>query len=298
MVKCNSLGVNSVQPYETRVGPNDVLMGRGAPIDANPGNVRFRMLIQHRKTEYLSTSRHRKKQEIAQEVKETVIRNGGKFLKKPELLEGKSNEVNTGHDIQAWNYADDHIIFSKIKQALRDNLIRRKERVKSKCTLSLRTSPQLPKLRTAIRRPTKQGMTSYKSDRSIAGRYIPEILKTTPGCQESASLIGASRIPMPANGNISAVASPSNWASRVSVPELQLLQDLLKHSSRFSSPSYSNSSLCDVSCLLPRCGIAHNTQVASPHEIVNSIVQQQNLQQLLLNIRVLNYGMPLWRDQI
>lgn len=69
----------------TAILPNDILLGRGALAIANEGNVRFRSLIKERKKEYMSTSRRKAKDVIANEVRAEIERRKGRFVRRIEL---------------------------------------------------------------------------------------------------------------------------------------------------------------------------------------------------------------------
>jgi hypothetical protein len=107
------------QQYFTSTGPNDVLLGRGAPIINYEGNVRFRELVSTRKAEYMSTGRHNVKCKIAEQVIDEIHRRNGKFLRtvgtKHEQL-----ELGIAEGTKAWAIANSAVVREKVKQALRD----------------------------------------------------------------------------------------------------------------------------------------------------------------------------------
>jgi hypothetical protein len=107
------------QQYFTSTGPNDVLLGRGAPIINYVGNVRFRELVSTRKAEYMSTGRHNVKCKIAEQVIDEIYRRNGKFLRqvgaKHEQL-----ELGIAEGTKAWVIANSAVVREKVKQALRD----------------------------------------------------------------------------------------------------------------------------------------------------------------------------------
>jgi hypothetical protein len=105
--------------FVTKLSPNDVLFGRGAPAIENEGNVRFRKLVQSRKTEYVSTGKRQMKDWIARQVMQAVAQRKGRFLRKIEsLVEAEQMGVPDG--VTAWAFVDDETVLQKVKQALRD----------------------------------------------------------------------------------------------------------------------------------------------------------------------------------
>jgi hypothetical protein len=102
--------------YHTQVGPNDILLGRGAPIINNEGNRRFRNLIMERKKRYMALSRHQDKNCIVYEIINIIISREGMFLKK---VDDESRRSTLG--IDSWEEVDDSTIIQKVKQALREN---------------------------------------------------------------------------------------------------------------------------------------------------------------------------------
>jgi hypothetical protein len=105
--------------YVTELHPNDILLGRGAPIINYEGNVRFRALVSTRKAEYVSTGRHQVKDDIARQIIQEIERRNGKFLKKVEC-EAESQRLGIDEDTKAWTIVDDDVAIEKVKQALRD----------------------------------------------------------------------------------------------------------------------------------------------------------------------------------
>lgn len=81
----NNLGVvgqGGAPQYVTELNPNDILLGRGAPVINYEGNVRFRELVSTRKTEYVGTGRHQVKDEIARQIVAEIRNRKGRFLQK------------------------------------------------------------------------------------------------------------------------------------------------------------------------------------------------------------------------
>ena len=98
---------------------NDVLLGRGAPIIHNTGNVRFRELVRRRKDEYTRAERHHTKNEIAREIVEAVHRRNGRFLRKVEDPQ-ETSALGVPEGVTAWRIVDPTVALEKAKQALRD----------------------------------------------------------------------------------------------------------------------------------------------------------------------------------
>jgi hypothetical protein len=105
-----------------RIGPHDILMGRGALSAYYQGNVRFRELVSARKGEYQACKFHRTKQAIALEIYQDISSRGGRFLLKAEtVLDRASIPTDDSSGPAAWVQASHHVALEKIKQALRDN---------------------------------------------------------------------------------------------------------------------------------------------------------------------------------
>uniref|UniRef100_A0A6S8JZU1 DUF6824 domain-containing protein n=1 Tax=Amphora coffeiformis TaxID=265554 RepID=A0A6S8JZU1_9STRA len=114
------------------VGPNDVLMGRGAPITENAGNTRLRQMVTARYPEYASAQRHKDKHEVAVRIVRDVMSSGGKFLRKIETPadQADSNDPASSTSSSAlqlepspsrWIVVNDEkLILIKVKQLLRD----------------------------------------------------------------------------------------------------------------------------------------------------------------------------------
>lgn len=103
----------------TKLGPYDVLFGRGSGPNDHEGNIRFRKLVAERKAEYMATNHRMTKARIAREIVDTVLRENGRFLKKIEQEDAKVVGLPDGVD--AWTGVDDETIMEKAKQALRQN---------------------------------------------------------------------------------------------------------------------------------------------------------------------------------
>lgn len=105
--------------YVTELNGHDVLLGRGAPIMRNPGNLKYNELVKAKKDLYTSTGRHVVKDEIARRIYRTVSDRGGRFLKKVESsTERKYLSIAEG--VRAWAIANEAVSVQKVKQALRE----------------------------------------------------------------------------------------------------------------------------------------------------------------------------------
>jgi hypothetical protein len=112
----------------TTLLPNDILLGRGAPIAYYEGNVRFRELIATRKMEYMSTGRHHRKREIAEQIFEEVRKRGGRFLVEVQMVNPSIAATVAAHARSStsslvgkvWKVAEDCVALEKVKQTLRE----------------------------------------------------------------------------------------------------------------------------------------------------------------------------------
>lgn len=109
----------SKDAYITKLGPDDILCGRGSGPNDHEGNIRFRSLIAKRESEYRSTSNRLAKTKIAQDVINEVFKKNGRFLKKVGASEARRVGIPKGVD--AYVTASDDTIMEKVKQALRQN---------------------------------------------------------------------------------------------------------------------------------------------------------------------------------
>lgn len=109
----------------TETGPNDVILGRGAPIIFYEGNVRFRQLVDERKERYASSNRNQTKTEVANEIINIIAERDGKFLRKVEDLH-EMQTLGIDSNTDAWVVPDNETIIQKIKQALRENRTNKK----------------------------------------------------------------------------------------------------------------------------------------------------------------------------
>lgn len=105
--------------YITTLNPNDVLCGRGSGPNDHSGNIKFRLLVNERKPEYLSTNNRQVKARIAREIMEHVLRLSppGRFLRKVDAASAKAR----GYRGDVWCCVDEETALEKAKQALRQN---------------------------------------------------------------------------------------------------------------------------------------------------------------------------------
>jgi hypothetical protein len=72
--------------------PNDVLLGRGKPIQQRPGNIRFREMLEKHMDKYGQQSKMGEKNKVSACIVHMVKEEGGRFLK--ELKDGGWVEVD------------------------------------------------------------------------------------------------------------------------------------------------------------------------------------------------------------
>lgn len=117
-VTTNNPGDSAVR-YVTELQPNDILMGRGAPIINYEGNVRFRELVRTKKADYVNTTRHQVKDEIARCILQEIKRREGHFLRRIDS-ETEMRRLGISEATKAWIIVDNDVALEKVKQALRD----------------------------------------------------------------------------------------------------------------------------------------------------------------------------------
>jgi hypothetical protein len=118
---CTVMTKSAVAPaqFVTEILPDDILLGRGAPMIRNEGNARFREIVSARKKDYMSSGRHHVKNEIAKQVLDVIAHRHGRFLRKVDSPE-EAIKLGVPKGMQAWVLADNDTILEKVKQALRD----------------------------------------------------------------------------------------------------------------------------------------------------------------------------------
>ena len=104
----------------TKLGPYDVLMGRGALATDYEGNLRLREMVRLRQDEYIRAAKRNRKHQIAEEVVQQVKAKGGRFLQGAETVPGLDPRI-LPRDEAAWLIVEDmNVITAKVKQNLRD----------------------------------------------------------------------------------------------------------------------------------------------------------------------------------
>lgn len=88
-------------PFVTKVGPDDVQLGRGRPVITSEGNQRFRALVLENKPEYSASNRHAHKDQIARRILVTIRERGGRFLRKIDTA-AQQKRLGVGDDEDAW----------------------------------------------------------------------------------------------------------------------------------------------------------------------------------------------------
>jgi hypothetical protein len=129
LTSSSSLAAARALLYVNRPGPEDVLLGRGAPIIKYLGNVKFRAVVKSQKKAYQSTRRHSDKKAIAEDVIQIITSRNGRFLQRvkrggstvSEEEEADDEEVEPSELLRSvWKIADEDAVLEKVKQALRD----------------------------------------------------------------------------------------------------------------------------------------------------------------------------------
>lgn len=147
--------------------PNDVLFGRGSGPNDHEGNIRFRLLVNERKGEYLATNHRQTKAKIARDVVNHVLALNGRFLKRLEAADAKCRGILKGVD--AWILADEEMIMEKAKQALRQQ----RERGEKSPTSSPVPQPKATVVPSQLRLENFSAMTPYP----VLSR--PEVIQIT-----------------------------------------------------------------------------------------------------------------------
>lgn len=98
---------------------NDVLLGRGSGSSRFIGNQSFRDIVKEHRQEYLSTKKHKVKNEIARKVYDAVHASGGRFLRPAEESELLDHSV-----VEAtWYECDEKTALEKCRQSLRQKVV-------------------------------------------------------------------------------------------------------------------------------------------------------------------------------
>lgn len=101
----------------TKVGPSDVLIGRGSRAMNNPGNVFYRALVGEKMEHFRCSLRRKHKDEIARQVLRTIQTRGGRFLQR--AASGVAVSPPPGGE-GIWHAVSEQTSLEKVKQALRD----------------------------------------------------------------------------------------------------------------------------------------------------------------------------------
>jgi hypothetical protein len=202
----------------TELHPHDVLLGRLAATVNYQGNVRYRQVVRTRKAEYMSTGRHRQKDDIARQVMAAIQLDGGRSL-------SLTDEQRSGK--MTWSIVSEEIALQKVKQALREELSSRE------CALQPSSTENdeigAADLFRREQQPTLVGSERSSSNTALLGAMQGnshilspmEALLTRVGTVESS--LAAAAAPPPAVSN-----SRTLWLSTVVPPPEQLaLQQLL-----------------------------------------------------------------------
>jgi hypothetical protein len=103
----------------------DVLLGRGRPLQKHEGNLRLRQLISDRIEEYERSNKH-KKTEIAEKIVQNIYEGGGRFLKQATPLDKgtttatKNNSTTENYTTYSlWEEIDDHTARLKVSYTFR-----------------------------------------------------------------------------------------------------------------------------------------------------------------------------------
>ena len=126
-------GKRSAPPRPTlvvKLGPNDVLMGRGSLFADYEGNVRLRAVVQDHRDAYAASSKHKDKQQIVRSIIEAVQSLGGRFLRRVELSkEQKKTKDAANPPSHMWSVIDEEkLVIDKVKQLFRDARLTRQMR--------------------------------------------------------------------------------------------------------------------------------------------------------------------------
>jgi hypothetical protein len=101
---------------------NDILLGRGAVVLRNEGNVRFRRLVAANKAEYMSTGKHAVKERVSRRILHHITsERRGRFLRRIETdRERTLYGVAADNSKAAWIIVSEAVSLQKVKQALRE----------------------------------------------------------------------------------------------------------------------------------------------------------------------------------
>jgi hypothetical protein len=91
---------------------NDILCGRGVPIQKNPGNIRMHRIVESYRVLYRDASRQEKSRLVRRIIHE-ITEEGARFLIRPRHAGSQYS------DDQLWAVADNETVYEKISHALR-----------------------------------------------------------------------------------------------------------------------------------------------------------------------------------
>lgn len=112
---------NDKQALVTKLNRHDVLMGRGANIAEYEGNSRLRRLVSERRSDYMAAPKRMGKHRVAEEVVDTILQRGGRFLRRMEDETALESKRHAAADTEVYTPVTDKAkLLPKIKQLLRD----------------------------------------------------------------------------------------------------------------------------------------------------------------------------------
>lgn len=163
----------TAQQIIEELNPNDVIMGRGAPIAFYEGNVRFRALVALHKSAYTSSSRHHPKQAVAERVLKEVHARGGRFVRGSRVSSSLVANSTATATTKVWVVISETAALEKVKQALRASDSTGHAVTESKTTgtvpvLSPLKSRDLAATGSSLVDPSLQGQTNAVSETSQA----------------------------------------------------------------------------------------------------------------------------------
>ena len=226
----------------SKLGPHDVIMGRGAAATDYQGNLRLRDLVSQRQEEYAASDKRSDKHRIAQEIVDKVHQLGGRFLQCEDTLMDPATFRRIPIHAMVWEQVIDRSILSnKLKQLLRDAApiakSRRKERRK-------RNSKRAQK---AAAKQVNQEQVASCEDSTATATSLVEVA-AVPRAQEAPSSSSPNvhrvtpmvRVPASTSASSSSASSSSSSSTISSLP-LQTTQEVARAPAQASSSSSSSS---------------------------------------------------------
>lgn len=191
--ECVAPSQPTAKTFITDPGPNDVLMGRGAPSADNTGNFRLRELVKKHRERYTSCAKRTDKARICSEIVSIIHSRGGKFLERVETIterntDGAPKKVSLFQEI-----TDNVTLRVKVKQLMRDvgpTAIAKRKRLREKHRQSMLEAVQKTQLRSAKIKDAKEDIHEpatevSKSENLVAGSDPSETAKNPPAEQAS-----------------------------------------------------------------------------------------------------------------